>query len=112
MNVPFIYCIKTFKKDKIKTANLLVDCFSVGKNLLSRAVASRVSSARTSLTSVFGMGTGGPSSQSIPTEICWQKSIVPGRCQPSIVDVSELNFCVRDGNRWTLVTINTNLFLI
>ena len=23
---------------------------------------------------------------------------------------SELNFCVRDGNRWTLTPINTNLF--
>ena len=35
--------------------------------LSSRAVARQVLSARMSLTSVFGMGTGGPSSQSIPT---------------------------------------------
>ena len=28
---------------------------------------------------------------------------------PNGVGVSELNFCVRDGNRWTLTTINTNL---
>ncbi len=27
---------------------------------------------------------------------------------PSIVGASELNFCVRDGNRWTLTAINTN----
>ena len=26
----------------------------------------------------------------------------------TIVGASELNFCVRDGNRWTLTAINTN----
>ena len=36
--------------------------------------------------------------------------IFPGRLQPSIVGRSELNFCVRDGNRWTLTAINTNFF--
>ena len=35
--------------------------------LSSQAVARQVLSAQMSLTSVFGMGTGGPSSQSIPT---------------------------------------------
>ena len=35
--------------------------------------------------------------------------IFPGSHPPSIVGVHELNFCVRDGNRWTLMTINTNL---
>ena len=35
--------------------------------LSSRQVTLQVLSAHTSLTSVFGMGTGGPSSQSIPT---------------------------------------------
>ena len=35
--------------------------------LSSRQVTLQVLSARTSLTSVFGMGTGGPSPQSIPT---------------------------------------------
>ena len=34
--------------------------------------------------------------------------IFPGRHQPSIVGEYELNFCVRDGNRWTLIAINTN----
>ena len=29
----------------------------------------------------------------------------------TIVDELELNFCVRDGNRWTLKPINTNLFI-
>ena len=37
--------------------------------LSSRAVARQVLSAHTSLTSVFGMGTGGPSQQSIPTHM-------------------------------------------
>ena len=29
----------------------------------------------------------------------------------TIVDELELNFCVRDGNRWTLKPINTNYFI-
>ena len=37
--------------------------------------------------------------------------IFPGSHPPSIVGVHELNFCVRDGNRWTLMTINTNYTL-
>ena len=37
--------------------------------------------------------------------------IFPGSHPPSIVGVHELNFCVRDGNRWTLMTINTNYFV-
>ena len=40
---------------------------SVGINLFSRSVARQVSSSPASLTSVFEMGTGGPSPQSIPT---------------------------------------------
>ena len=38
-----------------------VSLVCVGIDLFSRAVASQVSSALQSLTSVFGMGTGGPS---------------------------------------------------
>ena len=34
--------------------------------------------------------------------------IFPGSRPPSIVGANELNFCVRDGNRWTLTAINTN----
>ena len=34
--------------------------------------------------------------------------IFPGSRPPSIVGVHVLNFCVRDGNRWTLIAINTN----
>ena len=35
-------------------------------------------------------------------------SIFPASRPASIVDANELNFCVRDGNRWTLIAINTN----
>ena len=42
--------------------------------LSSRAVARKVLSAQVSLTSVFGMGTGGPSPQSTPT-VCHQVSL-------------------------------------
>ena len=37
--------------------------------LFSRFVSKQVSSAQVSLTSVFGMGTGGPSPQSTPTQV-------------------------------------------
>ena len=36
--------------------------------------------------------------------------IFPASRPASIVGADELNFCVRDGNRWTLIAINTNLF--
>jgi len=35
--------------------------------------------------------------------------IFPASHPASIVGADELNFCVRDGNRWTLVAIKTNL---
>ena len=33
--------------------------------------------------------------------------IFPGSLPPSIVGANELNFCVRYGNRWILIAINT-----
>ena len=42
--------------------------------------------------------------------ISWRFPIFPGRYQPSIFGTIELNFCVRDGNRWTLNVINTKFF--
>ena len=36
--------------------------------------------------------------------------IFPASHPASIVGACELNFCVRDGNRWTLTAINTNSF--
>ena len=44
----------------------------------------------------------------IKSFLCWRLLIFPGSCPPSIVSASELNFCVRNGNRWTLTAINTN----
>ncbi len=38
--------------------------------------------------------------------------IFPGSRPPSIVGACELNFCVRDGNRWTLTAINTNYSIV
>ena len=43
------------------------------------------------------------------TYIIRQQSIFPGRYQPSIVDASELNFCVRNGNRCGLTAITTGM---
>ena len=37
-----------------------------------------------------------------------QRLILPGRVQPSTFSTGELNFCVRDGNRWNLIVISTN----
>ena len=42
---------------------------------------------------------------------CRHLSIFPGRRQPSIFDVKELNFCVRNGNRWNLFAISTDYLL-
>ena len=42
------------------------------------------------------------------SELMFALPIFTARHQATIVGVSELNFCVRDGNRWTLTTINTN----
>ena len=84
----------------------------VGIDLSSRSVARQVLWALQSLTSVFGMGTGGPSAFETPTgvnkNLCQHWSIFPVRRQTSIVDTAELNFCVRNGNRWTLCVWNTD----
>ena len=63
-----------------------------------------------------------PAVRKCPVDTCRQKKaptfqsrllvfalpIFPGSRPPSIVGVHVLNFCVRDGNRWTHMTINTN----
>ena len=43
-----------------------------------------------------------------PDSLVFALPILPGSHPPSIVGANELNFCVRDGNRWTLIAINTN----
>ena len=42
---------------------------------------------------------------------CWHRSIFPGSHPPSIFDTGELNFCVRNGNRWILTAISTNYLI-
>ena len=57
--------------------------FCVGTDLFSQAASHQVFSARMSLTTVFGMGTGGPSSLMTPTlhdnqpVINWNTEIIP-----------------------------------
>ena len=43
--------------------------------------------------------------------VCWRIPIVPERRHSSIVGTTELNFCVRNGNRWTLCVNLTNYSL-
>ena len=40
-----------------------------------------------------------------------QLLILPGRVQPSTFSAIELNFCVRDGNRWILNAIATAMVI-
>ena len=61
MRAPTILCTK---KSDLQKASRIFLCW---RYLSSRAVARKVLSAKVSLTSVFGMGTGGPSPQSTPT---------------------------------------------
>ena len=42
------------------------------------------------------------------TFVCWHLPIFTPRRQSTIFGTTELNFCVRYGNRWTLSVINTN----
>ena len=57
------------------SAKHLIRCFAcVGISLSFRAVTSQVFSAPLSLTSVFGMGTGGPSASSTPTILLYLKA--------------------------------------
>ena len=45
-------------------------------------------------------------------DIIQQCSIFPGRRQPSIFDDEKLNFCVRDENRWDLLSIATGYGMV
>ena len=44
--------------------------------------------------------------------LCRHRPIFPGRHQPSIVSVNELNYRVRNGNGCTLITNNTYYFVV
>ena len=43
--------------------------------------------------------------------LCQHRTIFPHSFPWSIVTTAELNFCVRNGNRWTLCVYNTDFFL-
>ena len=62
-----LFCCRLSKNMKFFWILLRID---VGIDLFSRAASSQVSSAQMSLTSVFGMGTGGPSALITPTISC------------------------------------------
>ena len=62
-------CTILLKKEQKKSTSFDVLSFCVSIDLFYRTVASRVSSAQYSLTTVFGMGTGGPCT--IKTLTCW-----------------------------------------
>ena len=66
-----------YEKNRLAKAKRFVSCWLY---LSSRQVTLQVLSARTSLTSVFGMGTGGPSSQSKPT--CLPYTLKTEHCVP------------------------------
>ena len=48
------------------------------------------------------------SKDSLLSLLCWHWPIFPVRRQTSIFGTDELNFCVRNGNRWTLIVKSTN----
>ncbi len=73
--------------------------FSCWRYLSSRAVTRKVLSAKVSLTSVFGMGTGGPSPQSTPTSSRQIPYPSPrSKAQGSVIPLSLLSmqnrFCI------------------
>ena len=45
-----------------------------------------------------------------PLTGCWHRPIFPSRFQLSIFGTAQLNFCVRNGNRWTLCVSGTNYY--
>ena len=62
-----VIMIIEYRNTKKPVNNYLFTGLNVGIYLSFRAASRRVFSAQASLTSVFGMGTGGPSPQSTPT---------------------------------------------
>ena len=66
----FLFSPKTVSRQNKNASEFLLKHFvQVGDYLFSRAVSSELSSAQVSLTSVFGMGTGGTSPSSTPTDL-------------------------------------------
>ena len=76
MQVGYPTCYSYMKQEN--KMHILSSCNGVGFDLSSRAVASQVFSALQSLTSVFGMGTGGPSALKTLTSWCTFRDSNPG----------------------------------
>ena len=104
---PTVHCsIKTQKKCCLRQTDSTIN---VDRALSFRSVSAQVLSPRQSLTSVFGMGTGGPSALKRPT-VCQRCVIFPERFRSGIVTAAELNFRVRNGNGWTLCAHSTDFW--
>ena len=63
------HCIKNSRYNKKTTQSEWFFCLETGIDLSSRAVSSQVLLAQVSLTSVFGMGTGGTSPLQTPVMV-------------------------------------------
>ena len=88
MAAPTILCTK---KSDLQKASRIFLCW---RYLSSRAVTRKVLSAKVSLTSVFGMGTGGPSPQSTPTASSSRQISYPSlrrKRQSSVIPLSLLS---------------------
>ena len=53
--------------------------------------------------------TAGCSAAELSRNLMWQQPILPGGCPPSTLGAAELNFCVRNENRWILSAIVTTM---
>ena len=100
--------------------NMPVACFRQKKSpdlsveaLCSRYLSSRVGRVLSRCPQVSGGHLQAQKRARIsPDSLVFALPIFPGSHPPSIVGVHELNFCVRNGNRWTLMTINTNYIIV
>ena len=108
LEYPFFHSKSSKKCKKIRAAENQRLC--VGIDLSSRSVSRQVLSALVSLTSVFGMGTGGPSPLKTPTiQDCTLKTkqrrarlrLHKCRSSPRVISTSRLNtlLCV---HRWPI----------
>ena len=93
-------CIVTYTTQKRQPLRLSLLCW---RYLFFRPVSRQVSSAQVSLTSVFGMGTGGPSLQSTPTHFFLKEKVSKKNFTPFFFQEEGLRF-----NYHTLKTEQSN----
>ena len=103
----------------VRAAALLFRLLRVA--LTSRMLCARIALRRCPARSgslyppLAALTSGAPTELEVHIELKTRKSkeksrrlpIFPGRLQPSIFGTTELNFCVRNGNRWNLCVIGT-----